>query len=139
MFKAFYSVDEAAARLQLHPKTVLRFIREGRLPATRVGRAYRIAHARLQVLAGEPEQAPARAGQAKVTSVVDIPGASIELQQYLARGLQAALAAPGQDVVHLQTLLDPTQDQLKVVLVAPPGTAAALLGLLDRLLQNYAP
>lgn len=39
---SLHTVEDSAARLRVHPKTVLRFIRDGKLRATRVGRAYRI-------------------------------------------------------------------------------------------------
>ena len=41
-----------AALLSLHVRTIRRFIREGRLNATRVGRRYRIADAELSKLVG---------------------------------------------------------------------------------------
>ncbi len=36
------TVDEVAKRLRLHPITVRRHIRSGRLPATRIGRSVRV-------------------------------------------------------------------------------------------------
>ena len=46
--KQLYSVEEVADRLDLHVKTVRRIIREGRLPAKRIGKAYRITRAALR-------------------------------------------------------------------------------------------
>jgi excisionase family DNA binding protein len=37
-----YSVDEIARFLDLHPKTVRRFIREGKIKARKIGRAWKI-------------------------------------------------------------------------------------------------
>ncbi len=48
------TVETAAAHLQVHRKTVLRYIRDGRLPATRIGKAYRIQRADLDAFAGTP-------------------------------------------------------------------------------------
>ena len=42
MSEEVYTVEQFAERLRLHPKTVRRFIREGRLRAVKVGRSYRI-------------------------------------------------------------------------------------------------
>ena len=42
MSDALITVEQAAEQLKLHPKTVLRHIREGRLPATRIGKSYRL-------------------------------------------------------------------------------------------------
>ncbi|MDR7483341.1 MAG: helix-turn-helix domain-containing protein [Armatimonadota bacterium] len=36
------TVDQAAAYLQVHPLTVYRYIRDGRLPAARLGKIYRL-------------------------------------------------------------------------------------------------
>ena len=52
MSEMFHTVEHAARRLQLHPKTVLRFIRDGRLPAKRLGKAWRIRQSDLDALAG---------------------------------------------------------------------------------------
>lgn len=43
----FLSVDQAAARLGVHPNTVYRMIVGGRLPAVRAGRLWRIPEAEL--------------------------------------------------------------------------------------------
>ena len=42
MDKMMYSVNEIAEILELHPKTVQRFIREGKLKARKIGRAWKI-------------------------------------------------------------------------------------------------
>ena len=43
MDKILYSVKEVAEILDLHPKTVQRFIREGKLKARKIGRAWKIS------------------------------------------------------------------------------------------------
>ena len=45
MEQKFYSVGEIARILGLHPKTVQRFIREGKLKARKIGRAWRVSRA----------------------------------------------------------------------------------------------
>ena len=42
MSKMLYTVNEIAEILELHPKTVQRFIREGKLKAQKIGRAWKI-------------------------------------------------------------------------------------------------
>jgi len=42
MEQKLYSVEEIARFLDLHPKTVRRFIREGKIKARKIGRAWRI-------------------------------------------------------------------------------------------------
>ncbi len=63
MTQELYTVEAAAERLKLHNKTVLRFIREGRLRATKIGKQYRILHSDLDAFAGvgSAREAPAAA------------------------------------------------------------------------------
>ncbi|RQQ26758.1 helix-turn-helix domain-containing protein [Burkholderia stagnalis] len=131
----FHTVDEAARILRVHPKTILRFIRDGKLNASRVGKAYRIRRADLAALAGEaPEPAPVR-----VTTAVDVPDASPALHQYVARSLQAVLNSRTQrdSAVHLEAILDPELGRIKIVIIASLGDTAALLQTLDTLLQSF--
>ncbi|AGK50782.1 MULTISPECIES: helix-turn-helix domain-containing protein [Burkholderia] len=140
MLEPFHTVDEAAERLRLHPKTVLRFIREGRLRATRIGKAYRIARADLDAFAGAPPDAAKQPPPARVTCVADLQDASPELHSHVARSLQAMLSTHETRAhpVHLETIFDPAERRLKVVIVASAGDAAALLGMLDTLAASFA-
>ena len=85
------TVDDAAAHLQVHRKTVLRFIRDGRLPATRIGKAYRIRRADLDTFAGTPTPVVTAADAARVTSIVDVAGVGptvrrpVEWQNFLSK------------------------------------------------------
>lgn len=38
----YYAITELSAILDLHPKTILRFIHEGKIPARKVGRSWRV-------------------------------------------------------------------------------------------------
>jgi excisionase family DNA binding protein len=40
--EAYYTLDEAARMLKLHPQTLRRWIHQGKLPATRFGSQYRL-------------------------------------------------------------------------------------------------
>ena len=52
MSEEVYTVEQFAERLKLHPKTVLRFIREGRVRAVKVGKSYRILRSEMEALTG---------------------------------------------------------------------------------------
>src|ERR1700742_4906865 len=52
MSEEVYTVEQFAERLKLHPKTVLRFIRDGRLRAVKVGKSYRILRTELEAMTG---------------------------------------------------------------------------------------
>ena len=136
------TVDAAAERLALHPKTVLRHIREGRLRATKVGKAYRIRRADLDAFAGiPPDEAPARAGTATgpvgsgaavVTSIVDVPGVGPDLASALASAVTNALQAKPRDDVPLRAdvVYDPDRAHLKLVTTGSARDTSNLLGLL---------
>src|ERR1700742_4410878 len=87
MSEEVYTVEQFAERLKLHPKTVLRFIREGRVRAVKVGKSYRILRSDLEAMTGVV-LGQTRAG-VRVTSIVDMGEASPERAQHIARALPA--------------------------------------------------
>lgn len=135
MSENILSVAVAAERLKLHPKTVLRFIREGRLRATRVGRQYRILQSDLAALAGEPAKP---APQTRVTAIIDVADIGAEAARGLAAHLPAARAGgdPAGELMSIDVAYDPAREQLKVVLVGAPGDVAALLSITETWLRR---
>jgi len=65
----FYSVENAAEKLGVHTRTVLRFINQGKLKANKVGRQWRIKETDLLSLLGQ--NIPLR--KIEASSVIDIP------------------------------------------------------------------
>lgn len=135
MSEEFYTVEMAAERLKLHPKTVLRFIGDGRLRATRIGKSYRILRSDLDALAGaKPRATP----PVSVTSIVDIPDIGGEAAALMALRLEAVLntgevrATP----IRLDTAYDPEREHLKVVVIGSPTDAAALLRMISVWLEQ---
>ena len=128
------TVEEAAQRLKLHVKTVLRLIRDGRLKGTRIGKAYRILRSDLEAFAGIGAHDPV----ARTTTIVEIADLSAEAAARLTRNLQGLLigqeARP--DPVQLSTAHDPSLRQLKVVLIGQPKLAAAFLNVLATMMDN---
>lgn len=136
MSEEVYTVEQFAERLKLHPKTVLRFIREGRLRATKVGRSYRILRADLEAFGG---LAPARpAAQARVTTIVDIPDVTPQDAQRIASQFTSARMTAEQhpDPMSIDIAHDPARRTVKVVLVGSPGDVAAMLRMLDVWLEQ---
>jgi excisionase family DNA binding protein len=127
------TVDFAARQLKLHPKTVLRFIHEGRLPATRVGKSYRILRADLAALAGLPAPAEPPASLASVTSIVDIPGVGPDLARAWAKTVTAATDAKPRNGVSLraEVIYDPDRSHLKIVVVGGAADTVNLLSLIQ--------
>lgn len=129
----FCTVTFAADRLGLHPKTVLRFIREGRLKATRIGKSYRIRRVDVDALAGVEAASEPVEPSAWVTAIVQISGVDGEAARRFAIAIPAALngqqareAPMRADVIH-----DPERAELKIVLIGTPGDVATMLRLVQ--------
>jgi excisionase family DNA binding protein len=123
------TVEQAAERLAVHPKTVLRFIRDGRLRATRIGKSWRILASDLDAFAGVP-CAPARAREpARVTAIADLQDVPAEFSRRMATAMQALVIGRGDRArpIKLDTVYDPERSHLKVVIVADALDAAVLL------------
>jgi excisionase family DNA binding protein len=132
------TVETAAEELNLHPKTVLRYIRDGRLPATRVGKSYRIARTNLNAFAGVASGKSETVLGARTTCIVDIPSVSADTAERMATFLHAAAMAgdAGTPPLHLQTAFDPATMSTKVVLIGSPSDVGKLLEMLQLQLKN---
>jgi excisionase family DNA binding protein len=134
-----YTVEQVAERLKLHPKTVLRMIREGRLKAARIGKAYRISGDDLDALAGVT-RAEARGAADRATVIADFGELAPELANRLASTLTAMLGSSYKartGPVTLETAYDPMLRRLKVVIVATPEDAATLLQSAAFLVESW--
>jgi excisionase family DNA binding protein len=127
-----YTVDAVAERLKLHKKTVLRFLRERRLRATKVGKQYRILRSDLDAFAGveTTQEVPA----ARVTTVVDVADVHDDLRRRLTSTMLAAGGGRGEEqagALSIDVAHDPVRRTLKVIAVGPPADIATLLRLVD--------
>ncbi len=98
MTDKYYTVDEIAEMIKIHPKTVQRYIREGRLKATKVGKSWRVSGHDLSTFTeggSVSEGAPLSMGESfergeiKVSAVVDIPGVDTQESIRIANTLTA--------------------------------------------------
>jgi len=131
MSEEVYTVEQFAERLKLHRKTVLRFIREGRLRAVKVGKSYRILRSEMEAMTGVlPAMAPAAA--ARVTSIVDLPGTGAEQAQRMARQLPALRLSqePHPDPMSLDVAYDPARQHLKIVIVGSIEDTSVVLKMI---------
>jgi len=154
MSEEVYTVEQFAERLKLHPKTVLRFIRDGRLRAVKVGKSYRILRTEMEAMTGVSpgvfrsaveayrgviERGAQRSGPgpARVTSIVDLDEVTPEIAQRMARTLSAARM--GQDApaesMNLDTVYDPARRHLKVLIVGALPDVAAMLKMVEVLAE----
>lgn len=127
------TVEQAAAELKLHPKTVLRHIREGRLQATRIGKAYRIDRAKLDAFAGIASGQARLPQEVRATVIVEVSALATEAAERMVTFLGAAALSgdAGTRPLHFNTAFDPTTGNLKIVLIAAPSDAARLLELVE--------
>ncbi|MDQ1646220.1 MAG: hypothetical protein QOJ50_2404 [Cryptosporangiaceae bacterium] len=142
-----YSPEQVAAQLGLHVRTVRNYVRDGRLKATRIGKQYRITGADLDAFTGAPQPASPAAGPttdaptAEVTSVVHADGISPALAHRISTLVLASAQAPrdGDGPLRVQTSHDPARGRLTLVVLGSPGSTAAVLRLVDALLEEETP
>ena len=132
MSEEIYTVEQFAERLKLHPKTVLRFIREGRLRAVKVGKSYRILRSELEAMTGVI-QPRGPAASARVTSILDLPDVGPELAQRMARQVPAVRIAQEAhpDPMSLDVAYDPARRHLKIVIVGSIDDTAVMLKMVQ--------
>ncbi|QRN84265.1 helix-turn-helix domain-containing protein [Chloroflexota bacterium] len=87
MVEKYYTVEQIAEIINLHPKTIQRYIREGRLNAQKVGKAWRVSGHDLSVFLEEDQNGTsvteatpglqaivgAARNEITVSAVIDIP------------------------------------------------------------------
>ena len=77
MTKDYYTVEQISDMLNIHPKTIQRYIREGRLRATKIGKSWRVNGHDLSIFIEsdgyeEPGSINRSARNVIVSSVIDI-------------------------------------------------------------------
>lgn len=139
MQEKYYTVEQIAQMLQMHPKTVQRYIREGKLRAIKVGKGWRISGHDLSVFT---ESVPARGEEnapiAVVSCVADIYAASkdsaIRLMNTLSAGLNSKPAGYGD--CSMQTQYIPEEQKLRVTLYGGARVTAAMLEAIAMLTEE---
>lgn len=132
MSEDVFTVEQFAERLKLHPKTVLRFIRDGRLRAVKVGKSWRILRSDLEAMTGVLQR-EATTPALRVTSIVDMADVSPDLAQRLSRQIPSARMGPEapDEPMSLDVIYDPVRRHLKVVIVGSPADTAAMLKIIQ--------
>jgi len=143
MPQELYSVDQVAALLGLHVKTVRTYVRDGRLKATRIGKQYRIARADLEALTGKSAAAlegpPVRRSRhIEVSSVVDIDAVDKDTAYRLTTFITAAVRGrpAGDAPVRIDTIYDETRARLKVIVTGGIETTTTLLAAIKGLAES---
>jgi excisionase family DNA binding protein len=137
----FYTAFEVAERLKLHVKTVLAFIRDGRLKATRIGKQYRIAAADLAAFTGAsaPQSDDIRRHRnVEVSSIVEIDAISVEAANRTTTHLLGTLNGrpPGDGRARVDTIYYEERARLKIIISGSVETTSRLLGLISVLIAE---
>ncbi|WP_030985459.1 helix-turn-helix domain-containing protein [Streptomyces sp. NRRL S-1813] len=143
MNERFYSVEQVAERLGLHVRTIRTYVRDGRLPAVRIGKQYRIAHEDLEAFTGRPVPAPPgeTAGQqrhSEVSSIVEIDAISAETADRVTTLLMGAAAnpRPEDEPLRIETAYDAERARMKIIVLGGLGVTARLLDYIEGVLSS---
>ena len=133
-----YSIEDVAALLGLHVKTVRGYVRDGRLDAVRIGRQYRIAADALDAFTGTAV-APRRSRPAvEVSSIVQIDDADRALADRVSTLVTSVGGGGAQPDgrLHVETAYDEGKSRLKIIVLGGPESTAELLRLVGALLED---
>ncbi|MDJ0395589.1 helix-turn-helix domain-containing protein [Rhodococcus sp. G-MC3] len=132
----FYTAEQVAELLGLHVRTVRNYIQDGRLPAVRIGKQYRITPEGLKALTGG--EAPADTIKIDVTSIVDVahidPPAASRLATFLSASAMGR--SPGARRLKIDTAYDEASSALKVVAIGGPEDVAEVLRLVATFVEG---
>lgn len=140
MPQQLYSVEQVADLLHLHVKTVRGYVRDGRLPAVRIGKQYRISREDLQSFTGGSAADVARHRHSEVSSIVQIDAISQELASKVSTIVTgSANGRPADDnMLRIQTVYDEERASLKIILLGGLETIAEMLKLISMVVDNDA-
>ncbi|MFF5970172.1 helix-turn-helix domain-containing protein [Streptomyces sp. NPDC012769] len=149
----FYTVEQVADLLDLHVKTVRGYVRDGRLPATRVGRQYRIRREDLDAFTGTSSTPAPTSGPAPVStsphadasSIVQVDGVDRRTADRLANAVMATAlgrhgrageTTAGRSRLRVETVFDEERESLKFIVLGDLDTTAGLLKVIDALIGD---
>ncbi len=114
MKEIYYSVEQIAQMLNIHPKTIQRYIREGKINAVKLGKSWRVSGHDLsrftEGTTGQEENQTVPTGNvtARVSAVIDIEAGGRERAVQIMNGITALMNSKPQDsetcTMHAQVL-----------------------------------
>ncbi|MFD6452997.1 helix-turn-helix domain-containing protein [Nocardia sp. NPDC055165] len=140
MTDRLYSVEQVAELLGLHVRTVRSYVREGKLPAVRIGKQYRITHEDLETFTGlpitTPQTTPRRHAESScIVEIDDIDRATVDRITTLLTATAGTRGGGGQRM-RVETSYDPARRRLKVILLGSLVDSSRLLDYLDGILRS---
>ena len=141
MTSSLYSAEQVAEMLNLHVKTVRRYVRDGRLKAKRIGKEYRITRADLEAFAGEvrpAEKEVPRTRHVIASSIVDVDAISSSESDRVTTMIMASVnARRGEgDFPRVDSIYYPEQGRLRVTITASLVLTCELIQMIDVLLKD---
>ena len=129
MQETYYTVEQISDLLQMHPKTVQRYIREGRLRAVKVGKGWRVSGHDLSVFTESVPPALEHSPISIVSSVADVYAAEREDAIRISNTLTAALNGKPAEygASRLYTQYIPEERKLRITLYGGARFVAAML------------
>jgi excisionase family DNA binding protein len=136
--RQLYSVEEVAALLGLHVKTVRGYVRDGRLEAVRIGRQYRIGADSLEAFTGRAVTPPRTGPAVEVSSIVQIDDVDRTLADRVSTLVMSSVnCAPRDDGrLRVETAYDEGRSRMKIIVLGGPESTAELLRLVGALLED---
>jgi excisionase family DNA binding protein len=143
----YYTVEQISEMLKMHPKTIQRYIREGKLSAVKIGKSWRISGHDLSVfMESEAGQAAfsvqtgdkAAKPRAVASSVVDISVGGKDEAIHLMNALTAAMNSKppdcGRTSLHMQ-YIEPEQS-IRATLWGSVAVVATILAAIESLIER---
>lgn len=142
MSEVLYSVEQVAERLGLHVRTVRNYVRDGKLPAVRIGKQYRIAHTDLEAFTGRPAPAPARETVRRerhtdVSSIVEIDAVNPDTAHRITTLLMSTAGTRGDGSrLRIETQYDEERARMKVIVLGGLADTARLFDYMEGVLDS---
>ncbi|MBE1502233.1 excisionase family DNA binding protein [Amycolatopsis lexingtonensis] len=139
MAQDVFSVEQVAARLGLHVRTVRNYVRDGRLKAVRIGKQYRITAEDLEAFTGLPVAGQAAAATAELSGVVEIGGLDRAGADRIASMVVASVNGPrggGERPVRAETIYDADRATMKIIVLGDLAAGADLLRWVASVAEN---
>ncbi len=145
MNATFYSIEDLAGILKLHPKTILRFIHEGKIKAQKIGRSWRVSQESLKEYSHSELAAPAKAVEPvdfgsigermRVSAVIEIDEQNSEEASRLSNTLMAALNCkdPAWGSSRFDWFYYPETKKAKYVLYGTPAFIGEIMVMFSKL------
>jgi excisionase family DNA binding protein len=131
-------LEEVAALLGLHVKTVRSYVHDGRLEAVRIGRQYRVGADALEAFTGRAVTPPPSGPAVEVSSIVQIDDVDRALVDRVSTLVMSSVNSAPQDDGRLRVEMayDEGRSRMKIIVLGGPESTAELLRLVGALVGD---